>query len=85
MKPKRGDIILNKWAGENNPIRHFIYTHTSGKYAYGIYLHGNRLSKGMYEKNFLEKKLPDGTAAYEVVGYSGAFDRMKNDIREVQI
>jgi len=69
---KIGTIILNKWAGDNNPIRYFIYTGISGKYANGIVCVGGQLKKTQfYKHDFLNSGM------FEAVGYCNAFDIMK--------
>lgn len=73
---KIGSIVLNKWAGENNPIRYFIYTGMTAKYANGIVCVDGQLRKTQfYKHDFLNSGM------FEEVGYCNTFDIMKQDLR----
>lgn len=84
MKLKKGDIVLNRWAGESNPTKVFIYTGTSGKYINGIDMVGGRLSKTQHYKRSLDEPFYDGEPAYVKVGHTEAFEIMKKDLRTFQ-
>lgn len=44
----KGDIILNHWAGEKNPVRISIVTHIGKKHTQVLYEHNGNLVKGEY-------------------------------------
>lgn len=75
---KKGTIIRNHWAGENNPGRYFIYMGISGRYAVGIqYIDGKLQKVNYYKSDFADKE------KFEPVGYCNAFDVMKADIEKL--
>lgn len=81
MKLKKGDIILNRWAGTVG-VAYFIYTSTSGRYINGLQLWNGRISKCQYYKSSLGEDFPDGQPAYVKVGHTDAFNVMKRDLLE---
>lgn len=76
---KIGTIICNKWASESNPIRHFIYTGTSGKYATGIYLCNGQIGHSRYYKEDLTDK-----EKFVEVGYCAFVDEIKRCLMPYQ-
>lgn len=63
---KCGDIVRNHWAGENNPIRYFIFIRNEGKYSQVVHIHGNnKLATGRYYSSDLK----NDTEHFKVVGY----------------
>lgn len=80
MKLKKGDIILNRWAGENNPTKVFIYTGSSGRYVNGVQFMNGRLSKTQYYKHSLDEPFHDGEPAFIKVGHTETYEVMKNDL-----
>lgn len=83
MRPKKGDIILNRWAGTKEGA-YFIYTGTSGRYLNGMQLGNGRLTKTQYYVSGIDETLPDGNPAFEIVGHTNAYDVMKNDLVQQQ-
>lgn len=83
MKLKKGDIVLNRWAG-NVQYRYFIFTGKTGKYVHGIECIDGRLSKTKYYTHSLDEPFSDGEPAYKVVGYTDAFEVMKANLKDVQ-
>lgn len=75
-----GTIVKNGWAGEGNPLKYFIYTGVSGKYATGISLENGRLIKIRYYKKDL-KETRDGEDVFQIVGYSTGIDLLKEDLK----
>ena len=65
---KRGDIILNRWAGYVD-VRYFIYLKTSGRYVSGLEVVRNKISKAQYYKDEMKNAFHDGKPAYKIVGH----------------
>ena len=75
---KIGTIVLNHWAGQNNPAKYFIYTGIKGKYATGIFLNNGKLERvTCYATDFRNKEI------FEPVGYCKGFDIMKEDLKSI--
>ena len=83
MKLKKGDIVLNRWAGMVEG-RYFIYTGTSGRMAKGIEMGNGKLHKVEYYKTSLDENHPDGQPVFQVVGKTTAFDVMVQELRFFQ-
>lgn len=83
MKLKKGDIILNRWAGANEGAC-FIYTGTAGRYVNGIQLSGGRLSKVQYYKSDMDKGFGDGQPVFKKLGHTDAYDIMKRELNQYQ-
>lgn len=75
---KIGTIIKNKWAGEGNPGRYFIYTGIKGDYATGFYIKNNNVKKIDFYKGDFQKR-----DIFIEVGFSNYMDIAKNDLLEV--
>ena len=73
---KCGDIVLNHWAGESNPIRYFIFIKDNGKYSKVIRFDGERLSTGSYYSCDLK------TDKFEVVGHFPLVETIKSVLLE---
>lgn len=71
---KCGDIVLNHWAGESNPIRYFIFIKSNGKYSKVIRFNGERLSTGSYYSRDLK------TDEFEVVGHIPLKETIKSEL-----
>ena len=65
MKLKRGDILINRWAGHID-FRYFIYLSTDKEGINGIVVHDGRFKKVRYYKNDLDVVMPNGKKAYEI-------------------
>lgn len=76
---KIGTIVENKWAGQGNPLRYFVYTGISGKYATGISEVNGELERVRYYK----EDLLNATMLVPV-GYCEGFDLMKADLRRMK-
>lgn len=74
---KRGDIILNKYAGPRNPLRCFVYLGSNSQHTQGIELLNGRLAKADYYTKDV-KQNPD---KFVVVGHTDAFDVLKRDLK----
>ena len=83
MKLKKGDIVLNRWAGMVE-ARYFIYTGTSGRMVKGIEMGNGKLHKVEYYKTSLDENHHDGKPAFEIVGKTTAFDVMVQELRFFQ-
>ena len=83
MKLKKGDIVLNRWAGMVE-ARYFIYTGTSGRMVKGIQVGNGKIHKVEYYKTSLDENLHDGKPALEIVGKTTAFDVMLQELRFFQ-
>ena len=83
MKLKKGDIVLNRWAGMVEG-RYFIYTSTSGRMVNGISMSDGKLSKVEYYKSSLDSIHHDGKPAFQIVGKSSVFDVMVEELRFFQ-
>ena len=75
---KLGTIIKNKWAGEGNPSKYFIYTGIKGDYATGFYIKNNVAKKIKFYKKDFQKE-----AIFVEVGFSNYMEIAKNDLAEV--
>lgn len=73
---KKGTIIRNHWAGDNNPMRYFIYTGSSGSCVNGIALVSRQLRKAQYYKTDFNNR-----DIFEIVGQSKGFDILENDLK----
>lgn len=75
---RKGTIIRNHWASENNPSRFFIYTGADGRFANGIELVDGKLNTVRYYKvDFRNKDI------FEPMGHCKAFDIMKNELKNL--
>ena len=83
MKLKKGDIVLNRWAGMVE-ARYFIYTGTSGRMVEGIQVGNGKIHKVEYYKSSLDAIHYDGKPAFEIVGKTTAFDVMVQELRFFQ-
>ena len=83
MKLKKGDIVLNRWAGMVE-ARYFIYTGTSGRLVNGISMSDGKLATVEYYKSSLDAIHYDGKPAFEIVGKTTAFDVMVQELRFFQ-
>ena len=83
-KFRKGDIVLNKWAGTPQG-RYFIFVHMNGNTVTGIHLTQKGAAKeDKYNKrDVLTGKLPNGEYAYEVIGHTDGFEVLKNDLKLV--
>ena len=52
---KRGDIILNKWAGERNPINKFILLSYNAEYGCCLCYYSNKIHKTAYYLRDLDR------------------------------
>lgn len=73
---KKGAIVRNHWASDENPIRYCIYLRTNGRYVDVLELISGRLQKGQYYKSDFKDR-----DFFEVVGYSTGFDVLKDDLK----
>ena len=79
---KRGDIILNKWAGHID-VRYFIYLGTDGNYIKGIeYIKGTWRRINYYKNDVKNQLMSNGERAYEVVGHTNFLDIAKTDLKK---
>lgn len=77
MRFRRGDIILNKWAGDNNPIKVFVYLGASGKYgkAWAV------VDGTLREHTTCEPRAMNAdTEHYILLGHTEAFSVARDDI-----
>ena len=78
MDFKTGDIILNQWANEQNPIRYSLVYKKSGKYVYCWYIESkNRISQCRYYAQDL-KNNADGM--FSVVGHCDFFVKIRESL-----
>ena len=82
-KFKQGDIIRNRWAGEENPTRFFVIWKIYGKRASVIELINGRLYFEWYSYNNVYELFHDGQPAFVKVGQTRAFELMKQDLEDV--
>lgn len=75
---KKGTIIRNHWAGENNPTRFCIYLGTSGRYVNVLELANGKLRKGQYYKSHFKDR-----EVFEIVGHTQGFEVLKNDLKSL--
>lgn len=73
---RRGDLILNKWAGERNPTRVSMFVGSNGKTVTVIDVVRGTLGKGVY----YSRDLMNDTEHFIKIGHSDAFEVMKRDI-----
>ncbi len=74
---KKGTIIKNHWAGDNNPGRYSIYLGTTaGRYVNVLMLQSGKLVKGQFYKSDFENQ-----EVFEIVGHSTGFEVLKNDLK----
>ena len=79
MDFKTGDIILNQWASEQNPIRYSMVFKKSGKYVYCWYIESkNRISQCRYYAQDL-KNNADGM--FSVVGHCDLFAKIRESLQ----
>lgn len=80
-KFKKGDIVLNRWAGPDNPLKHFIIHTMYGKSAAVIEYSGQAVifDKTPSYANIYENH-NDGKAAFVKVGESKIFDLMEEEL-----
>ena len=71
-----GDIVRNDWAGDGNPIKYFIYTGISGRYATGLYVSGNEIRPVRYYKEEMK------TDKFVVVGHCNYRDVIIGDLKK---
>ena len=83
MKLKKGDIVLNRWAGMVEG-RYFIYTGTSGRMVKGIEMCNGKLHKVEYYRTSLDEIHPDGQPVFQIVGKTTAFDVMVEELGKYQ-
>ena len=81
MKLKKGDIVLNRWAGMVEG-RYFIFTGKSNGMVNGIVFGSGKLAKVQYYSNSLDELFIDGEPSFKVVGRTSAYDVMKEDLRK---
>lgn len=80
-KFKKGDIVLNRWAGPDNPTRHFIIRSIRKSKVIAIYSDGNNLrieNETTYSNVY--DIFYDGKPAFVKVGESKVFDLMKEEL-----
>ena len=80
-KFRQGDIIRNRWAGENNPIRHFIVWKIYGKKVGVIELRNNKLNFEKDSYTDVYELFHDGEPAFVKVGQTKAFELMRQDLK----
>ena len=73
---KIGAIMINHSAGKSNPLKYFIYTGVEGEFTTGVYV-TSKMQLG--KVHYMKKDIKD-TDKFEVVGYSKAFDILKEDL-----
>lgn len=79
MKFKRGDIVLNRWAGEDSPIRIFIIFEIRGRKVKTIESIGGKISIDQdYSYSNVYEMHKDGKPAFLKIGESKMF-RIIND------
>lgn len=83
MKLKRGDILINRWAGHID-FRYFIYLSTDKEGINGIVVHDGRFKKVRYYKNHLDVVMSNGKKAYEIVGHTDFLEVAKHDLGEIK-
>lgn len=83
MKLKKGDIVLNRWAGRVEG-KYFIYTGTSGRMVNGISMSDGKLATVEYYKSSLDENHFDGQPAFQIVGKTIAFDIMVEELGKYQ-
>ena len=76
---KKGTILHNRWASDENPTRYFIYTGINEKYATGITFNGKDLEKIKYHRKEFEDDFKIN-GQLVAVGYCKAFDIMREDL-----
>lgn len=80
-KFKQGDVIRNRWAGENNPTRYFIVWKIYGKKVSIIELRNNKLNFEKDSYTDVYELFHDGEPAFVKVGHTGAFELMREDLK----
>ena len=82
MEFKTGDIILNKWASADNPIRYSMVFKKVGKYTYCWYIETkNRIGQCRYYTDHL-KRNEDGM--FSVVGHCDFFVEIRNCLEKAK-
>ena len=76
---KIGTIICNHWAGENNPVKYFIYTGIKNGYGTGLYLQDGKLIELRVYKKDIEE-----AANFEPIGISKGFEVIKDELRTLK-
>ena len=78
MDFKTGDIILNQWASEQNPIRYSMVYKKSGKYVYCWYIESkNRISQCRY---FAQDLKNNADGMFSVVGHCDFFVKIRESL-----
>lgn len=72
---KKGTILLNTYAGKNNPQRTSIYIGKSNQRVITLYVYEGELRKARYEEKELHKHLIP-------VGYTDVLERFMKEIEE---
>lgn len=83
MKLKKGDIVLNRWAGHVE-CRYFVFVGKSGGMTNGIEFTNGRLKNIQYYSNHLNEPFHDGEPAFKIVGRTTAFDVMAQELKTFQ-
>lgn len=76
MNFKPGDIIENRWAGENNPTKYFMFLRWSNGGIIGLeYYRG--FSKCVYDKSAVNDLYTDDEPAFRKVDHNDLRDQLK--------
>lgn len=76
MNFKAGDIIENRWAGPNNPTKHFMFIKWNNGGIVGLDYY-NGFSKCDYSREVVNE-LCKGEPAFRKVGRSDLIDKLSN-------
>lgn len=61
----KGDIVLNHWASDENPVRVSIITHIGKEFTQCLYEHNGNLVKCRYYTNELKRDIEH----FEIIGH----------------
>ena len=78
---KHGDLVLNKWAGEQNPIRVSVFIKSGKEHTYCVALdEGGKFTEVKYYTSDIEKQ----TDKFVKVGHTDAYQILKTDLLEAR-
>lgn len=76
MEFRPGDIIENRWAGENNPTKHFMFLRRENGGIVGLE-YSKGFSKCEYSKSTVNELFIDGEPAFRKVDHNDLRDQLK--------